>query len=153
MKNLITLLIVLLTVTTYGQRNVFKKKKKIVSFEVTERELITPPDFKGGIVYIGNDIIIDTTFNKDLVIREFVTLIDSLREYKYNRKMIPSVINPLMCNAAKHHNNYLTKMIDTNDVNVILLSHGEPKNALKDANGCYILTSTGCYIIVQCPSP
>lgn len=127
MKNLITLLIVLLTVTSYGQRNPFKKKSKEVV--VGERELITPSDWVGGIVYIG-DMITDTTFDRNLVIKEFTRLVDSVREYKHNRDLIPSIINPLMSDAAKHHNNYLTNMVNPKNPNSTFIGHGELKNEL-----------------------
>jgi len=65
MKNLITLL----TVITYGHRNPFKKKSKEGVVVAGERELITPSDWVGGIVYVG-DMITDTTFDRELVINE-----------------------------------------------------------------------------------
>jgi hypothetical protein len=125
MKKLITLLFVLLTVTSYSQRNPFKKKNKEVESVVTERELITPPDFEyEPIKYIGH-LVDDTTFNEGLVIKEFVRLVDSIREYKYMTDLMETEIDTLINKACEYHNDYMANMVDTVENLTYIITHDE----------------------------
>ena len=127
MKKIITLLLVFITVYSYGQFNIFKKKSKSVDTSIYPRELIIPQhltEFK--IVYVDNkDILIE--FDKEKVIEEYILLLDSIREYQFGEDLPKLIHDKRLDSAALYHNIYLSNMIDTTeDVDLsLILGHDQ----------------------------
>lgn len=135
MKNLILVLILLFSVVGISQnKNSKTKKQPIVDPDGYVHELVVnefvPPEWVGN--HCPDE---EPNFNEELVIQEIALLLDSIREYMYEKKVLKTNINSVGNKGVQHHNRYMRDFVNPNNPNTIYVGHNEIKKGVK----CYYI--------------
>ena len=70
---------------------------------------------------------VEPNFNEQLVIQEIALLLDSIREYMYEKKVLKTNVNPTGNKGVQHHNRYLRDFVNPSDQDMSYLNHYEIK--------------------------
>jgi len=123
-KKIILTLFCLTTLTSFSQN----KRNKSIDIADPKwprvKEFIVP--YVGLINTCG--LKIDTNFNKKMVLIEIAHLLDSIREYIYEKDLMVTEIDSLGNKACEHHCKYLKNMVSDENPNVGVTTHDERIN-------------------------
>jgi hypothetical protein len=140
MKNLILILVLFISVIGISQNNK-TKKQPLVDPDGYVHELVVnefvPPSWVGT-----HCPDVEPNFDEQLVIQEIALLLDSIREYMYEKKVLKTEVDSIGNKGVQHHNKYLKNFINPNKPNMVYLSHNEVKN---NGNSYYVGKDTLIY--------
>lgn len=129
MKNLILILVLFISVIGISQNNK-TKKQPLVDPDGYVHELVVnefvPPSWVGT-----HCPDVEPNFDEQLVIQEIALLLDSIREYMYEKKVLKTNINVTGNKGVQHHNRYLRDFVNPNNRNTTYVSHNEIKKGIK----------------------
>jgi hypothetical protein len=125
MKNLILILVLFISVVGISQNNKTKKQNTKKSGEYFRENVIK--EFVPDKIEISYTEKVEPNFNEQLVIQEIALLLDSIREYMYEKKVLKTNVNPTGNKGVQHHNRYLRDFVNPNDQDMSYLNHYEIK--------------------------